>query len=181
MDPITIALGLAKLTGLDEKIGRWIGGDNGSDIVDKVIGIAQTVTGSKDPGVALEQLKADSEKLYEFEKLLSEQEHELEKMAYKDLANARAMQMAALQDDDKFSKRFIYYFATAWSVFAFAFLGLVTFVSVPAANVRVVDTILGFLLGTVLAGMFAFFFGSSAGGERRSERQDLQRALGVEK
>lgn len=35
MEPLTIALGLAKLTGLDAKLGRWIGGDNGAEVAKK--------------------------------------------------------------------------------------------------------------------------------------------------
>ena len=49
MDPITIALGIAKLTGLDKKIGGWIGGDNGSKVASKVVDIAQTITNGGTP------------------------------------------------------------------------------------------------------------------------------------
>lgn len=177
MDPITIALGLAKLTGLDEKIGRWIGGDNGEKVVSQVIDIAQSVTGTNNPDKALAAIQADPNQLLDFEKALSKQEHELEKLAYQDRADARAMQVAALQSGDRFSKRFVYYFAIAWSLFAFAYLALITFADIPTANIRFADTVLGFLLGTVLAGMFGFFYGSSAGNERRSEQQDIQQAI----
>lgn len=177
MDFITLGLGLAKLTGLDEKIGRWIGGDNGEAVARQVVDIAQKVTGSTDTEKAIKQIQADPNMLLEFEKQLQSQEFELEKMAYADRADARAMQVAAMQNGDKFTKRFIYYFATAWSLFAFAYLAMITFADIPAANVRFADTVLGFLLGTVLAGMFGFFYGSSAGNERRSEQQDLHQAI----
>ena len=177
MDPISIAIGLAKLTGLDETIGNWIGGDNGEQVVSKVIDIAQTVTGAKKPEDALTAIQTNPTKLLAFKQALSKQEHELKKLAFKDRADARTMQTTALQNTDVFSKRFIYYFAVAWSVFAFAYLAMITFTTIPEANVRFADTVLGFLLGTVLAGMFSFFYGSSAGNERRSEQQDLQQAI----
>lgn len=177
MEPISIALGLAKLTGLDEKIGRWIGGDNGAEVAGKVVDVAQQVTGAKDGDQAFAQLQSDPEKLIEFEEAMHKREFELEKLAYKDRADARAMQVQALNSNDKFSKRFVYYFAIAWSLFAFLYLGFITFYEIPEANVRFADTVLGFLLGTVLAGMFGFFYGSSAGNERRAEQQDLQAAL----
>jgi len=174
---ISIALGLAKLTGLDKKIGRWIGGDNGEAVAEKVVAIAQQVTGSKSPEHALSQLETDPNKLIEFEQAMHEREFELEELAYKDRENARAMQVAALQGNDKFSKRFVYYFAIGWSLFACCYLAFITFATIPEANIRFADTVLGFLLGTVLAGMFGFFYGSSAGSERRSEQQDLQSAI----
>ena len=41
--------------------------------------------------------------------------------AYKDTADARDMQKEALKQDDVWSKRFIYIFAGAWSLFAMIF------------------------------------------------------------
>jgi len=69
--------------------------------------------------------------------------------ARKNTADARAMQVAALAQDDTFSKRFVYYLAAFWSVGAAVYIGFVTFGTIPASNVRFADTILGFLLGTV--------------------------------
>jgi ABC-type nitrate/sulfonate/bicarbonate transport system permease component len=39
----------------------------------------------------------------------------------------------------------------------------VTFVDIPEKNLRFVDTILGFMLGTVVATVLNFWLGSSAG------------------
>lgn len=79
-----------------------------------------------------------------------------------DTQDARHMQIAALQQDDVFSKRFVYFFATAWSAFAMIYLIIVTFVNIPDKNLRMVDTILGFLLGTAVASIFNFFLGTNA-------------------
>jgi len=174
MDPISIGLGLAKLTGLDKKLGRWLGGENGEQVASKVVAIAQQVTGTSSPTEALEAVQRAPGKQVELEEALLANEHELEVMAYKDRADARKMQVAALQSDDKFAKRFVYYFAIAWSAFAFVYIYMITFTVIPENNQRFADIILGFLLGTVLAGMFAFFYGSSAGNERRAELQDLK-------
>lgn len=88
-------------------------------------------------------------------------ERELLNMAYADTANARALQVAALQQSDKFSKRFVYYFATFWSVTAALYIAFITFGHIPESNVRFADTILGFILGTIIATIVQFFFGSS--------------------
>lgn len=76
-------------------------------------------------------------------------------------ANARGLQIAALGQDDKFSKRFIYYFAIFWSVFAVVYLTGITFIEIPKENVRFADTTVGFLLGTVVATIIGFFYGAS--------------------
>lgn len=96
-------------------------------------------------------------------------EEKMMEMLFADIANARAMQMAALQQSDVFSKRFIYYFAIWWSVFASVYILWITFGTIPEQNVRFADTILGFLLGTVVATIMTFFFGSS----RSSQAKDI--------
>ena len=49
-------------------------------------------------------------------------------------ADARDMQKASLSQDDLFSKRFIYYFAIFWSVFAVLYLIGITFLEIPKEN-----------------------------------------------
>ena len=97
-------------------------------------------------------------------------ERELLAMAYGDVANARNMQVEALRQDDLFSKRFIYIFATFWSLFAAGYIAFITFGKIPEDNQRFADTILGFLLGTVVATILQFFFGSSMGSKEKDKR-----------
>ena len=99
-----------------------------------------------------------------------EHERELLQMAYGDVANARNMQVEALRQDDLFSKRFIYIFATFWSIFAAAYIAFITFGHIPEDNQRFADTILGFLLGTVVATILQFFFGSSMGSKEKDKK-----------
>jgi uncharacterized membrane protein len=79
------------------------------------------------------------------------------------------MQVAALQQDDKFAKRYVMYLATFWSVTAVVYIFLITFTFIPEMNVRFADTILGFLLGTVVATILNFFLGSSASSKEKTE------------
>ncbi len=85
-----------------------------------------------------------------------------------DVKDARQMQTAALAQDDKFSKRYTYYFITAWSLFSMGFIFSTTMLEIPEANMRIVDTTQGFILGTAVASMFGFLLGST----RRSEQKD---------
>ena len=87
-----------------------------------------------------------------------------------DRANARAMAMLAIQSDDPFVRRFTYYFIGFWSAFAMIVIPCMIFLPIPEANVRFADTILGFLLGTVIASMFAFLLGSSFGSRQKDKK-----------
>ena len=85
--------------------------------------------------------------------------------------NARAMQIAALAQSDVFSKRFTMYLTVFWSVCAAVYIGFITFGVIPDKNVRFADTILGFILGTVIATMLNFWFGSSIGSKEKDARK----------
>ena len=92
-----------------------------------------------------------------------------EEIYLKDTQSARQMQVAALQQDDLFAKRFIYGFAIFWSLFAMVFFVFVTFGEVPEKNLRMADTILGFLIGTAIAGIFNFFLGTTYRSQKKDE------------
>lgn len=87
-----------------------------------------------------------------------------------DRANARAMATVALQSEDPFVRRFTYYFIAGWSLFAMTIIPCMIFGSIPEGNVRFADTILGFLLGTIIASMFAFLLGSSFGSRQKDKK-----------
>lgn len=88
---------------------------------------------------------------------------------YANTADARAMQVAALGQSDVFSKRFTMYLTGFWSVSAAVYIAFITFSIIPETNVRFADTILGFILGTVIATMLNFWFGSSIGSKEKAE------------
>lgn len=100
---------------------------------------------------------------------LKELDLEYAKINAADRDSARKMQTAALQQDDVFSKRFIYYFAIMWSVFSMVYFGLVTFIELPKDGVNFANIILGFLLGTAVAAIFNFFYGSSQGSKDKTK------------
>jgi hypothetical protein len=92
---------------------------------------------------------------------------ELQKAYLEDTQSARTMQVAALEQTDLFSKRFVYYLAIFWSVAAAIYIGFITFGTIPEDNIRFADTILGFLLGTIVGQIVAFFFGSSSSSQNK--------------
>jgi hypothetical protein len=60
-----------------------------------------------------------------------------------------------------FNRRFLAYFAVGLAVASFTYIACITFVSMPEKNQRFADTVLGFLLGTLLGTIITFFYGSS--------------------
>lgn len=142
-------------------------GEGGTQILKPISDIINNVTTNKE-----EKIKAETalkEVLLQFELAVEQEWTKREAAILADVASARDMQKAALAQDDKFSKRFVYYFITAWSIFSMAYLALVTFIEIPKDSVRHADTILGFLLGTAIASIIAYMVGSTRGSEHKNE------------
>ena len=136
-----------------------VGGLAVSAIASK-LGVEDTVEAvtkaiSADPEAALKLAQIDLETL---------------KVQHANTSDARAMQVAALNQSDVFSKRFTMYLTTFWSVCAAIYIGFITFSVIPDTNVRFADTILGFILGTVIATMLNFWFGSSIGSKEKDKK-----------
>ncbi len=105
---------------------------------------------------------------------------EEEKIHQKDREDARDLQKAALKSGDKFASWFIYLYATLITLLTFGYIFMVTFWDdlVPGENTRIVDTVLGFLLGVSLSAIIQFFFGSSSGSsEKQIKIHELSMAL----
>jgi hypothetical protein len=122
-------------------------------VEDTVASVAQAIAGDPEIAEKLRQMDFDYAKLEQ-----------------QDRASAREMQIAALAQSDVFSKRFVYYLATFWSVFAVIYILVITLANIPEKNVRFADTILGFILGTVIATLMNFFFGSSKSSLDKTEK-----------
>ncbi len=171
MDPITIisaATAVAKATGLSRWLGDKLGGKNGEKVAEQVMDIAGAVTGAGSVDEIIASINGNVEMRYQLQTRIMDQALELEKLAYADTANAREMQVVALQQEDLFSKRFVYYFATYWSVMSSMYIGWITFGTIPVDNVRFADTCLGFILGTLVASIVTYFFGSTKGSDNKN-------------
>ena len=118
--------------------------------------------------IADEFITTDEEK---FEQMIKKEQLRLteEKMYLEDKQSARQMQIQALKQQDKFSKRFIYYYAILWTLIAGGYVVGITFFEIPQQNIRFADTTLGFFLGTIIASIITFFYGSSLGSKEKTE------------
>jgi hypothetical protein len=121
-------------------------------VADDVKAVAQAIAG--DPEAATKLAELD---LRQFE------------MENADRDSARHMQETALNQDDKFAKHFIYWFAWFWSVGSMVYFFAITFGQVPASGKDFGNIILGFLLGTAVATIISFFYGSSKSSKDKSD------------
>lgn len=161
MAPLLIPLAMELAKFVPGIVTMMSGNDKAGEVAGKVIDIAKVVTGVDEPEAAVAAIAADPSKVLEFQQAMAAQKLELDKAYLADVDSARKMQIAALMQDDFFSKRFVYFLVTGWSVFTMVYFLCVTFVPLRPEGQRVADTILGVLIGTVLVGIFNFFFGST--------------------
>ena len=94
MDPITIAMGLAQFA---PTLMRFFGvGEKNVTVAEKVIDMAVGVTGAPNGTEALDLLRNNQAKAYEFQTLVLQNNTELEKLYLADVADARKRDTAFL-------------------------------------------------------------------------------------
>lgn len=92
MDPISIALGLAQFA---PSIMRYLGvGEKSVGVVDKVLDIAQTITGAPTSPEALAMIQKDKELQHQFNMAVLENDSELEAAYLRDTQSARDRDVA---------------------------------------------------------------------------------------
>jgi hypothetical protein len=169
--------GVEKITDLiEEKTGIRV-----EDIADDKLTEAQWI--------ALKEFELKHEQLL-LQELEASRAHDIDRMraAQIDRASAREMQRTAIGSKDWMTRNFIYVYATAITVLTFGFIALAAFApglyvdavdangeplgfltSASQARARIIDTVLGFLLGVTLSAIIQFFFGSSAGSAEKNQ------------
>lgn len=162
MEPISAGLVGLAVKYLPDLVGIFTSKDDKAAKAASVFSKAvQDVTGASTLNEIDKALATQPELIVRLREAVMKDAHVAEEMRLKDVADARAMQQAALAQDDLFSKRFVLYYASAWTLFVFLYLLGVSFIGVPTESIRFVDTVLGFLLGTAMGAIIQFFFGSS--------------------
>ena len=103
----------------------------------------------------------DDSKLADIQMAAMKHEEFMAEIDFKNTQSARDMQQKAMESDDPMVRRFVYQFAWLWSSFAIGYIILITTYNIPEKNIRFVDVVLGFIMGTVVSTLLNFFFGSS--------------------
>lgn len=57
---------------------------------------------------------------------------------------------------------FLNFFSVLWSLIAGVYIFAVTFIPIAEPSIRFADSIVSFLMGTIVAGIVGYHFGSSA-------------------
>lgn len=125
----------------------------------------------------LAKIKADAaaEINRHFEEM-SSQALELEKAYLADVQSARTMQIAALNQSDIFSKRYLYYLATGIIGAAIAFGVGLMFVQIPKENQRLVEMFADVFLFAGAMIVIQFFFGSSKSSHDKENTRNVLEA-----
>ena len=100
---------------------------------------------------------------------MTELTQQAEDSLYKDIQSARAMQQVALQQQDLFSKRYVYYLSTALILVAVAFDFTLFFVNIPVENRDMINMALGTLNSLGFASVVTFFLGSSRSSAQKTD------------
>ncbi len=79
-------------------------------------------------------------------------------------------------DDLKFNRRFLAFFAVGLCLAAMGYVVAITFLPIPKDNTQYASTALGFILGTVFATPLAFHFGSSKSSQSKDAAINAQLA-----
>lgn len=124
----------------------------------------------------------------QYQELLNEQlstagGHDIDrlKLVHEDRKDARAMNRDAMKSGDWFTRNFTSYYALLITLGTFGFFYIVLgtdlvfsgdIARLDAASQskeRIVDTVMGFLLGVSLSAIIQFYFGSSSGSSRKTD------------
>lgn len=72
-------------------------------------------------------------------------------------------------NNDTYTTKFMLFLAASCLLICFLYIFLITFMEIPKENQRYADLCLGFLLGTFMATIIQFFFGSSNSSKIKDE------------
>jgi hypothetical protein len=133
--------------------------DKGVDYVEQKMGIKLKPEG-----------EATKEDYAKWNAEAAKHEEFMAEMDLKNMEGARNMQLAAMQSEDPLVRRFAYYFMGSWSLFAMIVIPCLIWLPIPEGQMRFADAFQGFLLGTIVAGMFQFLLGSSLGSRNKDKK-----------
>lgn len=168
MDPVSIALALAQFA---PSIMRYFGvGEKPAAVADKVIQIAQQVTGYKTPDEALAAMKQDAQLAQQFNLEVLKADTDLQKAFLTDRQDARARDVEFLKAGLKNQRGDVLAYS-AVSLFAGCLVLLFNPFHVFSIQAEARDLLLVFvgILGGIVKDVYGFEFGSSKSGERNAQ------------
>lgn len=173
MEPITIvssALSILKATGLSSWIGEKLG--IGESSANKIVEIAQAVTGTSDPEKALEAMSQSAAAQVEVRNKLIDNKQEIIRLQYQDRSDARDM----YKNSDHKKADDIASVIMKYNLPLIVLLLVANVVAVQFIQNTAVAVAVGNLIGGSVAAMWqerqqvvGFFFGSSIGSKDKTK------------
>jgi hypothetical protein len=145
---------------------KWItGSDKDEEVAADVVGIAQAITGTGDADAALAAIKADPNKVLEFQLAIAAQKADLDKAYLADVADARARDVALRQSGgSNLRANILAFLAVSGLVLCVWFIARDT--ALPERAVNAIMFVAGQLANAVMM-VYAFEFGSSRGSKEK--------------
>lgn len=140
------------------------------NLIDSIGNVASKFINTKQDKDAFE-LQMSEEVNRHMETLSSQLESET-KDYLADVNSARVMQEAALQQQDSFAKRFVYYLAAGVILLTVAYDFCFFWVNFPEVNRPILEQVSGVLNTSCLVMVISFFFGSSKSSEDKQKQLD---------
>lgn len=163
---------------LAPEIGKWLFGSKGEQTAQVVAQVVQTVTGTTDEAVAQQVIARDPEKAAQLRVQLAQIAADREKAEraadldalkaqLSDVAGARAQTVDLAKSGSRVAWAPVLISAIVLIAFA-AVCGLVLFRAVPAGSEQVATMLLG-TLATMAGSAVAYWLGSSAGSDKKTD------------
>jgi hypothetical protein len=150
-------------------VARWLGGEEGEKTAHKVVGVAESLTGEKDPLRILQTLKADAKLVAEFQQVILKMDHELDLAQHKDRESARLRDIALAQAGRSNLRADIMVLSAALGLISCLVTITLYRTSLPGEAVGIISTIAG-IFGSCLKDAYAFEFGSSRGSKMKDSK-----------
>lgn len=141
-------------------------GEGGAQILKPIADIVDNVTTNKEEKAEAE---AKLKKIvFDYETAIEAEWTKRESQLLADVANARAMNMKAMDNQDKFIRRFPYFLAGGVMIGSFVMWGLILSGTYDPDKKEIVFALTG-SLSTMVMLVLGFFFGSTSGAAQKNE------------
>lgn len=162
---VPIAMALAQFA---PTLLRYFGaGEASAQVAEKVVDIAQAVTGGKTPEEALAKMREDAAAQRQFDLAVMQREGELEQAYIQDRANARERDLEIQKARGRNTRGDILaYLAVGALIGTIATLFLVT--EIPDSSEKLLYSLLGALI-MIVKDVYSFEFGSSKDSQRNAQ------------
>lgn len=157
------------LTEIVPLMARWLGGSESEETARKIVTLAHSITGEKDPASLLQALKANPKLLIDFQEAILKLDHDLEMAEYKDRDSAHLRDIALAQAGRSNLRADIMVISAALGLVACLITITLYRLTLPGETVGIISTIAG-IFGSCLKDAYTFEFGSSRGSKLKDSK-----------